>query len=57
MLSDLGGSAERHHVQEGEDPEEELPGQHLVDGGRVVRDVREHLETLTTDSLFSITQI
>ena len=35
----LGGSAERHHVKKGEDPEEKLLGQHLVDGGRVVREV------------------
>ena len=39
----LGGSAQRHHVKEGEHPEEELLGQHLVDGGRVVGEVGEHL--------------
>ena len=45
----LGGSTERHHVEEGEDPEEELLGQHLVDGGRVVREVREHLGQFPSD--------
>ena len=39
----LGGSAERHNVKEGKYPEEELLGQHLVNRGRVVREVGEHL--------------
>ena len=45
----LSGSAERHHVKEGEDPEEELLGQHLVDGGRVVRVVGKHLGQFPPD--------
>ena len=37
-LADLGGPAERHHVQVGEDPEEQLLGQHLV-GWSIVHDI------------------
>ena len=37
-LADLGGPTERHHVQVGEDPEEQLLGQHLVDGS-IVHDI------------------
>ena len=37
-LADLGGAAERHHVQVGEDSEEQLLGQQLVNWS-VVNDI------------------